>query len=115
MRRHAFNDMLGKGWDSAAQYSYCIQHHIAGDPQFWWVSECLRKWPAPPGGWGTVVRMPNGRFRKFPRKKEKTEEEHKAELAMRFKLIRLSSILQNKGAQRQAEQINKLAEGFFDE
>ena len=77
IRKLAFNDMLGKGWDSGKQYSYCMQRSLAGDPQFWWVPEVIRKFPMPPPNWEAVSREPDGRFREFPgrgkgkRKKEK--------------------------------------------
>lgn len=72
LTKQAFNDMLGKGWDSGAQYSFCIQQSLAGNPQFWWVPEVLRKFPHPPD-WEELVRDPNGRFKKFPEGKSQTK------------------------------------------
>lgn len=69
---HAFNNMLEEGWDSAAQFSYCIQQSLDGDPQFWWVKDMLRKFPHPPE-WQHVKRDPHGRYRSFPGGKSKSK------------------------------------------
>ena len=63
--KYAFNDMLGKGWDSGAQYSFCIQRAVEGDPQFWWVPDVLRKFPHPPD-WEEHTRNPDGTYKSFP-------------------------------------------------
>lgn len=73
IRKLAFNDMFGKGWDSGKQYSYCMQRSLQGDPQFWWVPEVLELFPEPPPNWDAVDRGPDGRFKEFPANKEKKE------------------------------------------
>lgn len=79
MRKFAFNDMLGKGWDSGKQFSFCMQRSLAGDPQFWWVPEVVRKFPVPPPNWESVKREPDGRFKEFPgRGKGKKKKEKKS-------------------------------------
>ena len=64
MDKIAFNDMT-KGWDSAAQYSFCIQESLKGNPQFSWVPGILRKFPHPPN-WQHVDRNSDGTYKSFP-------------------------------------------------
>jgi len=63
--KSAYNDMLGKGWDSGKQYSYCIQRAVDNDPQFWWVWDALHKFPHPPN-WESVQRNSDGTYKSFP-------------------------------------------------
>lgn len=59
--RTAFNDMLGKGWDSAKQESFCIQRAVENDPQFWWVWIVLDRF-GHASNWGKPKRDENGRY-----------------------------------------------------
>ena len=79
--------MMGKGWDSAAQYSFCIQRSLEGNPQFWWVKECLAKFPHPPQ-WEHVQRGPGGRYVSFPGGKGNSKESH-----LEYQLIKLAGEL----------------------
>ncbi len=65
MEKIAFNDMLGKGFDSAKQESFSWIRFMEGDPQFWWVPDVFRAhghaWD-----WDKHQRDQAGRFKKFP-------------------------------------------------
>lgn len=82
LTKQAFNDMLGKGWDSGAQYSFCIQRALEGDPQFWWVPDVLRKFPHPPD-WEQHERHPDGRYKSFPPGKSKGGGEAEAKALLK--------------------------------
>ncbi len=75
MKKLAFNDMLGKGFDSARQESFCWQRYTEGDPQFWWVSDVYNRhghaWD-----WDKHQRDQGGRFKKFPAGKEEAASSH---------------------------------------
>jgi len=96
--KQAFNDMIGKGWDSAKQYSFCIQESSGGNPQFWWVPQVLRRFPHPPE-YDAVVRNPDGTYKSFPKGKSGKQA------ATNLQIIRLANILYKKGFK---EESNKL-------
>lgn len=104
--KQAYNDMTGKGWDSGAQYSYCIQRAVAGDPQFWWVPETLRKFPHPPD-WEEHVRNPDGTYRSFPSAKGPGEKE-----AMVKRFIKLAGVLVRKDLNKEARMVINLMKHF---
>lgn len=68
-------------WDSGAQYSFCIQEALKGNPQFWWVPEALRKFPHPPD-WEHVKRNPDGTYRNFDKKTSLTQQLQKFALIL---------------------------------
>ena len=98
MDKQAFNDMHGKGWDSAAQYSFCIQESLKGNPQFSWVRDVLRKFPHPPN-WNRVDRNSDGTYRSFP-------GGTKANLMEGLK--KFADKLMEQGHKEEAEQVNSL-------
>lgn len=100
---YAYNDVLGKGWDSAAQYSFCIQQSMEGDPQFWWVPAALRKFPHPPE-WQHVKRDPDGKYKSFPGGKGKRS-------TLNLCLIHYAGTLLSGGYKKEAKQIMKLVQG----
>ncbi len=87
LTRLAFNDMFGKGWDSAKQCSFCWQKWEEDDPQFWWVPHVWKKW-GPPHDWAKHKRDDKGRYVVFPKSTiNKTTSElatHILRLAMFF-------------------------------
>lgn len=103
LNKQAFNDMFGKGWDSAKQYSFCIQRAIEGDPQFWWVWEVLDKHPTPPGGWNSVNRDSGGRFKSFPQGKSDTKA------SVEDKIVKLACAVNKKGHTVSATRLLSLA------
>lgn len=88
MLRQAFNDMFGKGWDSARQESYCWQKLSEGDPQFWWVPHVFDKW-GHAGDWSKHKRDDKGRYKIFPKSPIKTKDPIKSEISV--KLLRLAT------------------------
>jgi len=103
--KQAFNDMLGSGWDSGAQYSFCIQQSLAGNPQFWWVQEVLRKFPHPPD-WEEVQRGPDGKYKKFPGPKSPAETDKRG--SVREKLQKFAIDLLERGHGIEAADIIEL-------
>jgi hypothetical protein len=102
LRKLGYNDMLGKGWDSAPQESYCWQKFKEGgdstDPnsnQFWWVPKVFEMhghaW-----NWDAHKRRPDGRFLKFPPSETKSKTDSKKpekEASTVVRLLRLASLL----------------------
>lgn len=84
LRKLGFNDMIGKGWDSPAQESFCWKHFYDNGAttnksnQFWWVPAVWQihghAW-----GWEDHKRRPDGTFLKFPPAKGKGEGEGESE------------------------------------
>jgi len=98
MQKLAFNDMIGKGWDSAKQYSFCIQESSGGNPQFWWVPQVLRRFPHPPE-YDAVVRNPDGTYRSFPKGKSGKQA------ATNLQIIRLANILHKRGFKEESRKL----------
>lgn len=98
LKKLGYNDMIGKGWDSSPQESYCWQKFTENggstDPdsnQFWWVP---RVWElhGHAWNWDQHKRRPDGQFLSFPApQKKKTEKDEKASISTR--LLRLASLL----------------------
>jgi len=99
--KSAYNDVLGKGWDSAAQFSFCIQESLKGNPQFWWVPQALRKFPHPPD-WSHVSRDSDGKYKNFP----------SAKGALVQRLEKFANNLMEKGYKEEAEQVIKVVDRF---
>jgi len=91
-----------KGWDSAAQFSFCIQESLKGNPQFWWVKQVLSKFPHPPD-WDHVSRGPDGKYKSFPGGKA----------SLMQGLRKFAGTLLERGHTEEAAQIIKIA-GYAD-
>lgn len=104
-RKLAFNDMLGKGWDSGKQYSYCIQRAVEGDPQFWWVWDVVDKFPVPPPSWNSVTRGPGGQFKSFP-----GGGGGKSEASLRERIVRFACVLKKEGQHKAARRLLRVAQ-----
>lgn len=65
MKKLGFNDMHGKGFDSARSESWLWQRFSEGDPDYTWVPEVYEKhghaWD-----WAQHERDKSGRFKRFP-------------------------------------------------
>jgi hypothetical protein len=85
-------------WDSAAQFSFCIQESLKGNPQFWWVKQVLSKFPHPPD-WDHVSRGPDGKYKSFPGGKKSS---------LNLKLEKFADTLREKGYKEEAGQITDL-------
>ena len=98
-RKLAFNDMLGKGWDSGKQYSYCVQRAVENDPQFWWVWDVVAKFPEPPPSWDSVSRSPGGQFQSFP------GGGGESTASIRERMVKCACALNEKGYNEQARHL----------
>ena len=70
----------------------------------------MERFNAPPGGWGAVVRGPDGRFQKFPGHVSGSEESTKRQARIWLELVRLANSLHDKGFTKEAEQVDQLTE-----
>lgn len=105
--RFAFNDMFGKGWDSAKQESFAWQRFSDGDPQFWWVPHVFEDWGHAPD-WAKHKRDDKGRYKIFPQ----SPISKKSDIAVR--LLRLAAFMPVDHAE-DAQQLIDLANEFDQE
>lgn len=104
--RFAFNDMLGKGFDSAKQESFAWQRFSEGDEQFWWVPHVHEKWGHAPD-WEKHKRDNKGRYKVFPKSPisdSSKDKEVKSEVTK--KLLRLATFFPVADAAKAQELIN---------
>jgi len=122
LRKLGFNDMIGKGWDSAPQESYCWQQFYENGAttsktnQFWWVPAVWaihgHAW-----NWDEHRRRPDGTFLKFPPSGQgETTEESKPkrtpfgpkESSVVTRLLCLATLFSRKDSDK-AEELIKVA------
>lgn len=109
------NDMLGKGWDSAAQESFCWQRFMENPNtsreanQFWWVPRVWKIHGHAPN-WEAHTRRDNGQFLNFPPPIGEGGEggEGPTEASTVVKLLRLATMFPV-DEKRKAEQLINLA------
>lgn len=112
-KRLSFNNMFNKGWDSAAQESYCWQQFVENDGstdpdqnQFWWVPEVWRL-HGHADDFDEHTRDDKGRYVRFPAGLGEDESEpHQAFTKVR--LLRLATLLPTEKAE-EAELLISLA------
>lgn len=111
LRKLGFNDMIGKGWDSAPQESFCWQRFYENGAttdretnQFWWVPTVWEihghAW-----NWDAHKRRPDGKFLKFPPSGQKTEG------TVVTRLLCLATLFANEDGDK-AEELIKVAKAM---
>lgn len=105
--------MLGKGFDSAAQESFCWQRFMENPStnreanQFWWVPRVWRLHGHAPG-WENHKRDEDGKFLKFPPPKGESEESDTTEASTVTRLLRLATLFPVQEKEK-AEELIKIA------
>lgn len=109
LKKLAFNDMIGKGFDSSVQESYCWQQFYENGAstdhesnQFWWVP-IVWELHGHAANWDEHTRRPDGKFLRFP------ESKGKPTAVIVPKLLRLATLLTNK---EEAEKLIDLVGDF---